>query len=74
MPFYEVWGWELEPSAFGANVAMFLSNFYILNTLMTGQWAVFWDALQAPDPSGPGPRDHPAWPSSPGSHDRRCSR
>ena len=46
VPFYEVWGWELEPETFGTNVAIFLSNFYVLNTLVTGQWEVFWDAVQ----------------------------
>ena len=46
VPFYEVWGWELEPNTFRANLAIFFSNFYVLNTLVTGQWDVFWDAVQ----------------------------
>ena len=29
-----------------ANLAIFFSNFYVLNTLVTGQWEVFWDAVQ----------------------------
>jgi peptide/nickel transport system permease protein len=46
VPFYEVWGWELEPNTFGTNLAIFFSNFYVLNTLVTGQWVVFRDAVQ----------------------------
>ncbi|HEX2370090.1 MAG TPA: ABC transporter permease, partial [Acidimicrobiia bacterium] len=40
------WGWELEPNTFGTNLAIFFSNFYVLNTLVTGQWVVFRDAVQ----------------------------
>ncbi len=46
VPYYEVWGWNLEEEGFWFSVNEFISNFYIFNTLITAQWAVFWDAIR----------------------------
>jgi len=46
VPYYEVWGWNLEEGGFWFSVNEFISNFYIFNTLITAQWAVFWDAIR----------------------------
>ena len=45
-PFYEVWGWELTPDTVWAKFNEFLGNFVILNSLVTGDWEVFWDAVK----------------------------
>jgi peptide/nickel transport system permease protein len=45
-PFYEVWGIELADSGFGANFALFISRFGLLNALISAQWAGLWDGIQ----------------------------
>jgi peptide/nickel transport system permease protein len=45
VPFYEVYGLELgEGGAF--KVAQFFSNLYILNSVITADWEVGWDAIK----------------------------
>ena len=46
LPFYTVWGWQLPSSGFGNLALTFLGNFYLFNNLITGNWAVFWDAVK----------------------------
>ncbi len=46
IPFYEVWGRHLDPASAWAPVYEFFSNFYILNTLISGQWAILGDAIK----------------------------
>jgi len=46
VPFYEVWQWNLAKDAFGAKFFEFISNFYIFNALITGNWPIFIDALR----------------------------
>lgn len=46
VPFYEVWQWELAKDTFGAKFFEFISNFYIFNALITGNWTIFIDALR----------------------------
>lgn len=46
VPFYEVWQWELAKDTFGAKFFEFVSNFYIFNALITGNWTIFVDALR----------------------------
>jgi peptide/nickel transport system permease protein len=45
-PFYEVWGWSLPESGVLPGLARFLSNLYILNALLTRNWALLKDAIQ----------------------------
>jgi ABC-type dipeptide/oligopeptide/nickel transport system permease component len=46
VPFYDVWGWQLAANSAWAKFLEFLSNHYILNALVTGNWALFWDAVR----------------------------
>ncbi len=46
VPFYEVWNWQLAADSGWSKFLEFLSNFYILNALVTGNWEVFGDALR----------------------------
>ena len=46
VPYYEVWAWELTEGSFWSKFHEFVANFYLFNTLITGQWSVFWDAVQ----------------------------
>ena len=45
-PFYEVFGWEVESNTFKYYVYHFISNMYILNSLITRDWEVLKDALK----------------------------
>jgi len=46
VPFYEVWGWTIEPDTFQFRTLEFISNHYLFNSLITGQWALFWDGVR----------------------------
>ena len=46
VPFYEVYGWQLTEGTFSAGLAEFISNFYILNSIITGAWDVLVDAVR----------------------------
>jgi peptide/nickel transport system permease protein len=46
VPYYEVWGWELTEGGFWAKFHEFFANFYIFNSFITGQFAVWWDAVR----------------------------
>ncbi len=45
VPFYDVWQWKIAAGTFGAKVLEFISNFYIFNSIITGQWKVLKDAV-----------------------------
>ncbi len=45
-PFYEVWGWSFEEDTFGFLVVEFISNHFLFNSLITGDWEVLFDALE----------------------------
>lgn len=45
-PFYEAWGWQLEPGTTWASFLEFVSNHYIFNSFITGNWPIFIDAVQ----------------------------
>jgi peptide/nickel transport system permease protein len=45
-PFYEVWGWTVTEPSLKASFFQFISNFFIFNSLITGQWEVFLSALK----------------------------
>lgn len=46
VPYHEVWGWELQEGTLWAKFNEYLSNHYIFNNLITGQWTIFWDAVR----------------------------
>lgn len=46
IPFYEAFGWMLEKETFKYHFVEFFSNMYVFNSLITGQWTIFWDALK----------------------------
>lgn len=46
VPFYELWGWEIDLASGIGGVAQFFANMLLLNSLITLQWEVFWDALR----------------------------
>lgn len=45
-PFYEVWGWSFQEDTFPFLVVEFISNHFILNSVVTGDWEVLWDAIR----------------------------
>ncbi len=45
-PYYEVWGWTLQEGSFWAKFHEYAANHVILNTFITGQWDVWWDAVR----------------------------
>ena len=46
IPYYEVFGWELEPDTARFQVLDFLSNLYIFNSIITLDWEVLVDAIR----------------------------
>ncbi|MGV8856244.1 MAG: ABC transporter permease [Devosia sp.] len=46
VPFYEAWHWQLAVDSSWAKVLEFVSNFYIFNALISGNWIVLGDALK----------------------------
>lgn len=46
VPYYEVWGWQLEEGSGWATFHEYISNHYIFNNLITGNWEVFRDAVK----------------------------
>lgn len=46
VPYFEVWGWNLQEGTLWAKFNEYLANHYILNNLITGQWETFWDAVR----------------------------
>jgi peptide/nickel transport system permease protein len=45
-PFYQVYGWILQKGTINFQVADFFSNFYIFNSVITGNWQVLADTLK----------------------------
>jgi len=46
IPYYEHWGWTLTEGSTWAKLNEYISNHYIFNNFITGQWEVFWDAVK----------------------------
>ena len=46
IPYFEVWSWNLVEGTFWAKLNEYISNHYIFNTFITGQWDVWWDAVR----------------------------
>lgn len=45
-PFYELWGWQAAEGSLRYLFYEFISNHYVFNAFITGDWEVFWDALE----------------------------
>lgn len=45
-PYTEVWGWSLQEGSFWSKFHEYVSNHYIFNSLITGQWDIFRDAVK----------------------------
>ena len=46
-PFYEAWGWDPGEEGSGRFLTFeFLSNHFILNSIVTADWEVMWDAIK----------------------------
>jgi peptide/nickel transport system permease protein len=46
VPFFEVYGWSIDPTSRLFKGLEFISNLYIFNSLITGNWAVLKDTLK----------------------------
>jgi ABC-type dipeptide/oligopeptide/nickel transport system permease component len=46
VPYFEVWGWDLQEGSFWSKFHEYVSNHVMLNSLITGQWAVLGDAVK----------------------------
>ena len=45
IPFYEAWGWTLQEGTLPFTIGEFISNHFIFNSLITGQFDVMGDAI-----------------------------
>ncbi|WP_299024006.1 ABC transporter permease [uncultured Thermanaerothrix sp.] len=45
VPFYQVFGWSVPEAGFWRGVLDFIARLYLFNSLITGNWKVFKDAL-----------------------------
>jgi peptide/nickel transport system permease protein len=45
VPFHAVWGWELPTDSIRFHLVEFISNMYVLNSMLTQDWALFKDAI-----------------------------
>lgn len=46
VPFYEVFGWAVEEGTLRFFVLEFIANMFIVNSIITRDWAVLWDAIK----------------------------
>lgn len=46
VPFFEVWGWDVDPASGIYKFLEFFANLYIFDTLITGQWEVLKDVVR----------------------------
>ena len=46
IPFYEVFGWEVQVETLKYHIMEFIANLYIFNSIITGDWEVLKDAVQ----------------------------
>ncbi len=46
IPFFEVYGWQVVEGTSRASLFEFISNFYIFNSIITGDWDVLGDAVR----------------------------
>ncbi|MGH2537206.1 MAG: ABC transporter permease [Candidatus Promineifilaceae bacterium] len=45
-PFYQVHGWEVPQAGWASALLTFVSNMFILNSLLAFEWDVLWDAIK----------------------------
>ena len=45
-PYYEAWSWDLEEGGLWAKFHEFISNHYMFNSVITGQWDLLRDAVR----------------------------
>ncbi|MFZ0547446.1 MAG: ABC transporter permease [Candidatus Promineifilaceae bacterium] len=46
VPFFEIYGWTIPKSGFIYTILTFISNMYIVNSILSLDWTVFWDAVK----------------------------
>lgn len=46
VPFYEVYGWTVEPESTRFYILEFFANFYLFNSIITADWAVLVDTVR----------------------------
>lgn len=46
IPFYEVWGWTVADEGFRFRSLEFISNHFIFNSIITGDWELLRDAIK----------------------------
>ncbi len=46
VPFYEVFGWEVVEGTMKYNISEFISNLYILNSILTQDWVILKDVTK----------------------------
>lgn len=45
IPFYETWGWALDEGTWFYILCFFIGKLNLLNSVITADWDVFWDAV-----------------------------
>jgi peptide/nickel transport system permease protein len=45
VPFFEAWGWEFARDTIQFHIVEFIGKLYLFNSILTGQWNIFKDAL-----------------------------
>ncbi len=46
VPFFEAWGWNVQPDSKGFKFLEFFANLYILDAILTQNWALLGDTLK----------------------------
>lgn len=46
VPYYEIWGWDIDPETTWGKFNEYVSNHVIFNNFISGQWEVWWDAVR----------------------------
>ena len=55
----EAWHLNVQAGTALYTFLTFISNMHLVNSLVTGNWAAFWDTAQTSDPARPGPGHDP---------------
>ena len=45
-PFFEVYGWTIPETGIIKTILTFISNMYIVNSVLAFNWEIFWDAVK----------------------------